>query len=58
MASLEWIKKSLADIMPSKVAAATGLHVNTIAGIRDGRITDPKLSTVQALSAYLTDREA
>lgn len=56
--SLIWIRKSLADIMPSKVASATGLHVNTITGIRDGKITDPKLSTVEALARYIRDREA
>jgi hypothetical protein len=50
---LDWVRRALADRMPSKVAKATGLHVNTITGIRDGRIPDPRISTLNKLALYL-----
>lgn len=53
---LEWVRKALADRMPSRVARATGLHVNTIAGIRDGRISDPRISTLNKLAQYLMEQ--
>jgi len=52
-AELDWIRGALSDRMPSKVAKATGLHVNTITGIRDGRIKDPRISTLNKLAVYL-----
>ena len=51
--NIEQIRKELQDRQLHKIAKATGLHVNTIRGIRDGFITDPRLSTVQALADYL-----
>jgi transcriptional regulator with XRE-family HTH domain len=56
MPELEWIRSSLADRMPAKVARATGLHVNTIARIRDGKETNPKLETLNRLALYLRGR--
>ena len=50
---LDWVRKALADRMPSRVAKATGLHVNTITGIRDNRISDPRVSTLNKLAVYL-----
>jgi hypothetical protein len=50
---LDWVRKALADRMPSRVAKATGLHVNTITGIRDGHIKDPRISTLNKLAVYL-----
>jgi hypothetical protein len=56
MLTLEEIKGKLADRRLDAVAAATGLHVNSIARIRDGRNLNPKHSTLAALSAYFEGR--
>ena len=56
MLTLEEIKAKLADRRLDAVAKATGLHPNSIARIRDGKNTDPKHSTLAALSAYLEAR--
>ena len=56
MLTLEEIKAKLADRRLDAVAKATGLHVNSVARIRDGKNTDPKPSTLAALSAYLEAR--
>lgn len=56
MLTLEEIKAKLADRRLDAVAKATGLHVNSVARIRDGKNLNPKHSTVAALSAYLEAR--
>ena len=56
MLTLEEIKGKLADRRLDAVALATGLHVNSIARIRDGRNLNPKHSTLAALSAYFEGR--
>jgi hypothetical protein len=56
MLTLEEIKGKLADRRLDAVALATGLHVNSIARIRDGRNRNPKHSTLAALSAYFEGR--
>jgi hypothetical protein len=56
MLTLEEIKGKLADRRLDAVASATGLHVNSIARIRDGRNLNPKHSTLAALSAYFEAR--
>lgn len=53
MPELEWIRKGLTDRMPSRVAAKTGISRETIRAIRDGRETNPKLSTLTKLADYL-----
>lgn len=53
MLTLKEIRKRLQDRRPGVVAEATGLTAITVARIRDGSITDPKHSTIQALSDYL-----
>lgn len=53
MQELEWIRMGLADRMPSRVSEKTGLHRNTIAAIRDGKLTNPTIATLQSLAAYL-----
>jgi transcriptional regulator with XRE-family HTH domain len=53
MVELDWIKAGLSDRRPKIVAEKTGLHVNTIINIRDGRETNPKLETLNRLAAYL-----
>ena len=50
------IRKRLQDRRLDLIAKATGLHVNSIARIRDGKNLDPKHSTLEALSAYLEER--
>lgn len=51
----EWIKAALSDRRPSIVAEKTGLHVNTITAIRDGKNTNPTLATLETLAAYLKE---
>lgn len=50
---LDWIRGALADRRLDKVSEATGLHPNTIAAIRDGKQTNPKLATLNTLALYL-----
>ena len=57
MLTLAEIRTALADRRLNVVAKATGLHVTTIARIRDGVSVDPKSSVVAALSAYLEARK-
>lgn len=57
MLTLEQIRTALADRRLNVVAKATGIHVTTIARIRDGNTLDPKSSVVAALSAYLEARK-
>ena len=57
MLTLAEIRTALADRRLKVVAKATGLHVTTIARIRDGVSVDPKSSVVAALSAYLEARK-
>jgi len=52
MLNIEEIRRRLQDRRPGIVGAATGLTPLTVARIRDGVIADPKLSEVEALSAY------
>ncbi len=53
MVELEWIRHGLSDRRPKMVAEKTGLHVNTIINIRDGRETNPKFETLNRLALYL-----
>lgn len=57
MLTLAEIRTALADRRLNVVAKATGIHVTTIARIRDGVSLDPKSSVVAALSAYLESRK-
>ncbi len=57
MLTLAEIRTALADRRLNVVAKATGIHVTTIARIRDGVSLDPKSSVVAALSAYLAARK-
>lgn len=51
--SLEQIKAALADRRISAVAAATGLHANTLHHIKKGLNVNPSLRTLTILSDYL-----
>jgi len=53
MKEIEWIRVALLDRRPNIVAKRTGLHVNTIMRIRDGKETNPKIRTLSVLAAYL-----
>ena len=57
MLTLSEIRKALRDRRVKLVAEATGLHYNTIREIRDNPDSDPKLSTIKALSAYLSENK-
>lgn len=57
MLTLEEIRGKLADRRLDAVAKETGLHVNSIARIRDGKNLNPKHSTLVALSTYLEARK-
>jgi hypothetical protein len=56
MMSLDQIRAALHDRRLNIIAKATGIHVTTIARIRDGVSRDPKSSVVAALSTYLETR--
>lgn len=53
MPDFEWIRSALHDRRPGIVAEKTGLHVNTVTDIRDGKNTNPKLDTLNRLAEYL-----
>jgi len=57
MMTLEQIRQSLSDRMPRKVAAATGIHYNTIRTVRDNPDANPTHKVLQALSDYLESRK-
>ena len=54
MRELEYVRQALADRRPFIVAEKTGLHVNTVTAIRDGKNRNPTIATLQALIEYLT----
>jgi predicted transcriptional regulator len=53
MLTLEEIRKRLADRRLSVVARETGLTTRALAMLRDGEVSDPKMSTLVALTEYL-----
>jgi hypothetical protein len=53
MLDLDQIKAKLADRRLNVIADATGLHVNTIANIRDAKIENPTYYVLRKLSDYL-----
>jgi hypothetical protein len=57
MMTLEQIRFALADRMPMKVAAVTGIHYNTIRKVRDNPDVNPTHKVLQALSDYLESRK-
>jgi len=56
MLSLETIRKELQDRAPGKVAAAAGLHYNTVRAVRDDPNANPTYRVVVALSEYLEQK--
>ncbi len=57
-AQLARIRVALKDRVLTKVAEATGLHVNTIRSIAKNEEQSFSLSTIKKLSAYLFPSEA
>lgn len=53
MLEIDWIRNALLDRRPKIVAERTGLHVNTVIRIRDGKEENPKIQTLNLLAAYL-----
>lgn len=53
MLSVNLIRELLQDRNARKVAAATGLHENTVRAIRSGENINPTANTIKALSDYL-----
>ncbi len=56
MLTLEQIQEALKDRRPSMVADATGLHLNTVIGVRDNQNANPTYKVLKALSDYLTGK--
>ena len=52
MLTLDKIKHLLADRRLDIVSKATGIHRNTLSGIRDGRMKNPTYDTLRKLSEY------
>ncbi len=52
MLNLDQIKAKLPDRRLDAIAQATGLHRNTIANIRDGKIENPTYYVLRKLSDY------
>ena len=46
------LREALQDRKLNVLAEATGVHVNTLSELKNGRATNPKLSTLKALSDY------
>lgn len=57
MLTLDKIRDLLTDRRLNMVAEATGIHRNTLTGIRSGKIDNPSYDTVRKLSAYLGGTE-
>lgn len=53
MLTIEETRHQLQDRSPKKVAAACGVHFQTVRAIRDGKNTNPTLRVMEALSSYL-----
>ena len=52
MLTLDKIRHLLSDRRLDMVSKATGIHRNTLSGIRDGRATNPTYDTIRKLSEY------
>jgi len=53
MLTLEQVRDGLQDRSIAKVAESTGLHYNTVRGVRDNQDANPSYRVVAALSQYL-----
>lgn len=58
MLTIQQVRERLQDRKLSKIAATTGLHVNTIANVRDGDDKSEHLaSVIEKLADYLETAE-
>lgn len=55
--TLDEIRARLRSANLTQVAEATGLNYNTVRFIRHGRLDNPTLKTMTALTAYFKDQE-
>jgi len=58
MLSIEQMRELLQDRNASAIASITGLSAATIRDIKEGRNTNPTMTTAQKLSDYLTRKAA
>ena len=58
MMKLDQIRAALRDRRPGVVAAATGLHYNTVRDVRDNPEANPTYKVLAALDAYLSGKTA
>jgi len=58
MLSIEELRELLQDRNASAIASITGLSAATIRDIKEGRNTNPTMTTAQKLSDYLTRKAA
>ena len=58
MMTLDQIRAALRDRRPGAVAAATGLHYNTVRDVRDNPEANPTYKVLAALDAYLSGKTA
>ena len=54
MLTLQEIRAALQDRVVEAVAAATGIHRNTVAAIKSGKNENPTYFVMRKLSEYLT----
>ncbi len=58
MLTIEEMRELLQDRNASAIASITGLSAATIRDIKEGRNTNPTMTTAQKLSDYLTRKAA
>lgn len=58
MLTIEEMRELLQDRNASAIASVTGLSAATIRDIKEGRNTNPTMTTAQKLSDYLTRKAA
>lgn len=58
MLTIEEMRELLQDRNASAIASMTGLSAATIRDIKEGRNTNPTMTTAQKLSDYLTRKAA
>lgn len=57
MLDISVIRNALADRNLARVAQKTGIHANTLRGIRSGANANPTLETLTKISNYLAGKE-
>jgi hypothetical protein len=57
MLTIEQIRAALRDRRIGMVAAATGLHYNTVKSVRDSLTANPSYKVLKALSDYLEGKK-